>query len=62
MNNLVLDHPGPDKRSFALPSLAEDDVEERSQLDVDTTFFTHEVITLCDCDGIDNIQFVVNKI
>ena len=41
MNNLVAEHAGPDKRSFALPSLAEDDVEERSQMD--TTFFTHDV-------------------
>ena len=43
MNNLVSEHTGPDKRSFALPSLAEDEVVDGSHPDTDTSFFTHDV-------------------
>ena len=43
MNNLVSDHSRPEKRSFALPSVAEDDFEDRSHMEADTSFFTNDV-------------------
>lgn len=41
MKDLVGEHPAPDKRSFQLPSLAED--PEMVDGELDTTFFMQDV-------------------
>ncbi|CAK8689084.1 unnamed protein product [Clavelina lepadiformis] len=57
MNNLMQEHQGPDKRSFALPSLAEDEVEE-TQAEQDTSFFTHEMPTIVEGESyVDEVFF-----